>query len=285
MIGSFMLSRADLLDNHLLSLLPSDEIEAMLPHLEPIDLEARGLAYDVNQPIEHAYFPKHGVISILGVMSDRTAVEVATLGNEAMIGLPLFLGTNQVVGQAFVQVAGAALRMPAAAFKLAAQQARFREVLNLYTVALLTQIGQAAACNRLHLTEERFARWLLMTHDRVGRDQFMLTQDFLSQMLGVRRATVSEIAAQAQRDGAIEYSRGRLTIVKREGLENMTCECYGLIRSEYERLLGKPTRAPTLRLQPRLPRLSEGGKSLLSDGSPRESRRQAPELGANGSRE
>jgi CRP-like cAMP-binding protein len=284
-MGSSMLSQADVLDNHLLSLLPDHEVDEMLPHLEPIDLEVRTLAYDVNQPIEYAYFPKHGVISILGVMKDRTAVEVATMGNEAMIGLPLFLGTNQVIGQAFVQVAGAAVRMPAAAFKIAAQQPRFREVLNLYTVALLTQIGQSAACNRLHLTEERFARWLLMTHDRVGRDQFLLTQDFLSQMLGVRRATVSEIAAQAQRDGAIEYSRGRLTIVNRDGLENMTCECYGLIRSEYERLLGKPARAPTLRSQPRFPRLSEDGKSLISDGSPRENRRHSPELAANGSSE
>ena len=265
-----MLSSAEPIDNHLLSLLPHDEREALLPYLERVELEVRQLAYDVNRPIEYAYFPVDGVISILGVMTDRAAVEVATIGIEGMVGLPLFLGTNQVFGQAFVQVSGTALRIPAEAFLRASRGGKFRDLLHLYTQALFTQISQAAACNRLHLTEERFARWLLMIHDRVGRDQFVLTQDFLSQMLGVRRATVSEIAAEAQRNGIIEYSRGRLTIVNREGLERSTCECYGVIRTEFERLLGRPTRTPPLQHHPRVPRRTNAGKGLVGQDAPRD---------------
>lgn len=275
-----MLSRAELVENHLLSLLPDGEVEALLPHVERVNLQVRHLAYDVNQPIEHAYFPTDGVISILGVMSDKTAVEVATIGNEGVVGLPLFLGARMAIGQAFVQVAGTGLRIRADHFVTASRRGRFREVLELYTQALFTQVAQAAACNRLHLTEERFARWLLMTQDRVSGDQFTLTQDFLSQMLGVRRATVSEIAAEAQRNGMIEYSRGRLTIVNRQALLGLSCECYGLIRSEYERLLGQAHRRPND--PPAIPELSRAGKSLVTDGTPRD-HHHSEVIRANGS--
>ena len=258
--------------NHLLSLLPDEELEALLPHLEPVMLDFRELVYDLNVPLKHAYFPQGGVISIIGVMSDGSAVEVATIGNEGMVGLPLFLGANQVLGQAFSQVAGPALRLEAERFRAATQSGKLRELMQLYTQALFTQIAQAAACNRLHLTEERFARWLLMTHDRVASDTFLLTQDFLSQMLGVRRATVSEIAAEAQSNGLIDYKRGKMTIVNRAGLERLTCECYSMIRTEFERLLGKPQSNPRLVERAPLPNLSKDGKSTAGDGVPREKR-------------
>lgn len=256
--------------NHLLSLLPDDELDELLPHLEPIALDFRQIVYDVNKSIEHAYFPEDGMVSIIGVMKDGAGVEVATIGNEGMVGLPLFLGVDRVLGQAFCQVPGTALRVKAARFREASRHGKLYEVMQVYTQALFTQIGQSAACNRLHLTEERFARWLLMTHDRLGRQDFTLTQDFLSQMLGVRRATVSEIAADIQKQGIISYSRGHVKILDRVRLEELACECYSLIRGEFERLLGKPQASPRLSAHAKLPRLSSHGKSLSGDGAPRQ---------------
>jgi CRP-like cAMP-binding protein len=265
--------------NHLLALLPEDELNALLPQLEPVMLDFREIVYDVDVQLEYAYFPQGGVVSLVGVMRDGSAVEVATVGNEGMVGLPLFLGADRVLGQAFSQVAGPALRLRAAAFRTASAGGKLREIMHLYTQALFTQISQSAACNRLHLTEERFARWLLMAHERVGEDEFQLTQDFLSQMLGVRRATVSEIAARAQKQGLVNYSRGRMTVLNRRGLEEATCECYAIIRAEFERLLGKPRTNPLLLQRIELPTLSKDGKSTAGDGNPREARaphRQRP---------
>lgn len=262
--------RRALVQNHLLSLLPDDEAEEIASHVEAVELDFRDLAYDVNHPIRYAYFPEDCVISIVGVMRDGAGVEVATVGNEGMIGLPLFLDADRALGQAFAQVAGEAFRMDAAAFREASSHGMFHDVMRHYTQALFTQISQSAACNRVHLTEERFARWLLMTHDRVGRDDFTLTQDFLSQMLGVRRATVSEIAAEVQKQGIIAYTRGHMTIVDRERLEALSCECYPIIRAEFERLLGRPRGNPRLHMRAPMPPLSEGGKSTAGDGTPRD---------------
>jgi len=253
--------------NHLLTLLPEDELNALLPDLERVELEVRDLVYDVNVPIEYAYFPEDGVVSMVGLMSDGTAVEVATVGNEGMLGLPVFLGADSILGQAFSQVAGVAFRLRADVFRRAAATGRFQQLMQRYTQAIFTQVAQNTACNRLHLTEERFARWLLMTHDRVARDEFQLTQDFLSQMLGVRRATVSQIAAQAQKDGVIEYSRGRMRILDRSALEAGSCECYAIIRTEFERLLGKPQGMSELRRKAQLPDHAADGKSTAGDGA------------------
>jgi CRP-like cAMP-binding protein len=253
--------------NHLLTLLPEDELNALLPDLERVELEVRDLVYDVNVPIEYVYFPEDGVVSMVGLMSDGAAVEVATVGNEGMLGLPAFLGADSMLGQAFSQVAGVAFRLRTDVFRRAAGGGRFQQLMHRYTQAIFTQVAQNAACNRLHLTEERFARWLLMTHDRVARDEFQLTQDFLSQMLGVRRATVSQIAAQAQKDGVIEYSRGRMRIVDRNALEAATCECYAIIRTEFERLLGKPPTIPELRRKVQVPEHAADGKSTAGDGA------------------
>lgn len=252
--------------NRLLGALPQSELQQVLPELQPLYLDARQVVIDVNKPIEHVYFPDDGVISIVSVMRDGSVVEVATVGNEGMIGLPLFLKTNRTLGQAFAQVPGAAFRMTADAFRHAASMPAFNELLHRYTQALFAQVAQTAGCNRLHLAEERFARWILMTHDRVGADEFQLTQEFLAQMLGVRRATVSEVAAQAQKEGLIRYRRGHMSVLNRAGLEAKSCECYAIIQAEYDRLVipGEGNEVPRARLQ--LPSFSKGG--IATAGAP-----------------
>ncbi len=224
--------------NRLLAALPTEEYERLLPHLELVHMDFKEILYDLNQPIESVYFVLNGVVSILTIMEDLSVSEVGTVGNEGMAGLPLFLGADRVPGQAMSQIPGYAMRMKAEVFK--------REVipgivlyrlLQRYTQAMFNQIAQTAACNRLHTIEERFCRWVLMTHDRVKSDQFPLTQEFLSQMLGVRRSSVSIVASTIQKAGYIQYIRGKMTILDREGLDASSCECYKTIKAEYERLI------------------------------------------------
>ena len=199
------------------------------------------MAFDTNKPIEYAYFPLTGVASMQTVMENGKAVEVATIGNEGMVGLPLFLGVNSTPNRAFTQVPGESLRIAAAGFqKEIKRQAGLAKMLHIYTQALMVQISQGMACNGIHLIEQRTARWLLMTHDRVASERFPLSQEFLGQMLGVRRASVSEVASKLQRDGLIRYNRGVMEILDRAGLETASCECYGVIQQEFDRLLGAP---------------------------------------------
>jgi CRP-like cAMP-binding protein len=226
--------------NRLLSAIPSDYYsEEIAPVLERVSLGLREILYDSLKPIEHVYFPINGVMSMLAEMGEENLVEVATVGNEGMVGLPLYLGATVTPGKSFAQVPGDALRMPAPSFRrLTENGGPLPRMLNRYTQALMVQISQGTACNRLHSMEQRCARWLLMTHDRVGADEFLLTQEFLGQMLGVRRATVNETALKLQRAGHIDYSRGRIRILNREGLESVSCHCYNVIRDEYDRMLG-----------------------------------------------
>lgn len=253
--------------NRILAALPQDELDRILPALERVDLPLRQVLSDPNRPIHHVCFPEAGVVSIVGVMRDGAAVETATVGVEGMVGTPLFLGTDRMAAQAFVQVAGWGYRMSADAFRaeLAMGGALARR-LALYTQALITLMSQNAACNRLHPAEQRCARWLLLTADRVGDGTVDLTHFFLSQMLGVRRATVTEIAGGLQERGLIEYSRGRITIVDRPGLEAASCECYGVILSEFDRLLGAGTIPSPLDTVD----VSEGGLSTAGEGAPAE---------------
>lgn len=224
--------------NRLLAALPEEEYNRLLPYLELIPLEFKKILYDVNQPIESVYFPLTGVISLLTIMEDDTIAEVGTVGNEGFVGLPIFLGAEQIPGQALSQVPGEAMQMKAQDFKREVKHDTVLfNLLQRYTQALFNQIAQTAACNRLHRIEERFCRWMLMTQDRVQSDQFPLTQEFLSQMLGVRRASVNEVATKIQQAGLIQYQRGKMTILNREGLEASSCECYRIIKSEFERLL------------------------------------------------
>jgi CRP-like cAMP-binding protein len=229
----------------LLTLLPRAMRDRLLPQFETVSLGIKDILYEPNAPIEYVYFPLNGVMSMVSILKGGAHIEVATTGNEGMLGLPVFLGRDSTPLQAFSQVPGESLRMKASAFKrhLKAEPA-LTTVLQRYTQAMMVQIAQGTACNRAHSIQQRCCRWLLMTHDRVFSDDFLLTQEFLGQMLGVRRATVSEVAGELQRAGLIQYSRGRVTITDRQGLERCACECYAIIRDEYDGLFtGRRTAA------------------------------------------
>lgn len=253
--------------NRILAGLPPDELERIQTVLEMVDMPLRKVVIDPNRPIEHVYFMEEGIVSMLGVMEDGTAVETATIGNEGMVGLPVFLGTDRMAAQAFTQVSGHAYRMTVDAFREElARGGTLPGLLGLYTQAIVTLLSQNSACNRVHTAEQRCARWLLLTADRAGRDTVDLTHLFLSQMLGVRRATVTEIAGALQDRGLIDYSRGRITIVDRPGLEAASCECYRVILSEFDRLLGRGTiPSPLDDVE-----VSEDGMSTAGAGAPHE---------------
>lgn len=228
---------ADHLRNWLLTGLPADEEERLLPALERVSLEIKAMLYEPNEPITHVYFPLNGVSSILSIADNGDAIEVATVGNEGMVGLPVFLGATSTPGQAFSQIPGEALRMTSDDFRrLVPPGSPLHQRLQRYTEAMFNMVAQGAACNRLHTIQQRCARWLLLTHDRVGRDEYPLTHEFLADMLGVRRASVSEVAGQLQRDGAISYVRGVITIRDRQRLEGISCGCYWIIRREFDRM-------------------------------------------------
>ncbi|WP_347242438.1 Crp/Fnr family transcriptional regulator [Nostoc sp. FACHB-888] len=224
--------------NQLLAALPSEEYFRLVAYMEFVPLELKQDLYIRNQPIEYVYFLDYGVASMLTVLTDGSAIEVATVGNEGMVGLPVFLGAEKIPGECFIQVSGSGLRMRVDAFKThITVTSPLYELLQRYTQALFNQIAQSAACNRLHSIEQRMCRWLLMTADRVETATFALTQEFLSQMLGVNRSSVSLTASILQRAGLIDYVRGQMTILDRSGLEDITCECYQVVRGEFERLL------------------------------------------------
>lgn len=227
--------------NRLLSALPQVDLDRLAPHLELVSLKMKHLAYESGQPIEYAYFPLTGVASLVTLMQNGSAIEVATIGNEGMVGLALFLGADRTAGRAFTQVPGDSLRVPAGVFQEEIRKSgELAKMMRLYTQALLVQISQGMACNSIHLIPQRFARWLLMTHDRVGADQFPLSQEFLAQMLGVRRGSVSKVASAFQARGLISYSRGIMRFLNRKGLEATACECYQVVQREFDRLLGAP---------------------------------------------
>jgi CRP-like cAMP-binding protein len=225
--------------NHLLLGLAEDEVEAFQAGLELYDCQARYVFYEPGATIGYVYFPQNCVASILTVMQDGVAIEASTVGKEGLVGLPVFLGDDRSSQRAVCQVPGQVWRMEVTTFlELLGQSAALQKELGRYTQALIFMVAQSSACNRLHSIEERCARWLLLTHDRVDRDQFHLTQDYLASMLGVRRASVNEAAGALQKAGYIRYSRGVITVLDRPGLEAAACECYGVITGEFTRLLG-----------------------------------------------
>jgi CRP-like cAMP-binding protein len=225
--------------NQLLLSLPAERRQAMLEQAELTELPKRKLLYDMHRPIEDVYFMEEGVASIVSVLRDGTAVETATCGREGMVGLPLFLGAESVSSQALQQVPGHGWRIGREDFlRHLGESPELRSYLGRYTQALMTLMAQNSACNRRHSIEERAVRWLLMTHDQVGHDTFQLTHQFFSQMLGVRRATITVTAGGLQEAGFIKYHRGMVTIINRAGLLEISCECYALIHNEYARQLG-----------------------------------------------
>lgn len=223
--------------NHLLESLPDAERESLMEHLRPAHLMVKTVLFDPGQPIPFVYFPVDGVISLVTPLADGNIVEVATIGNEGIVGVPLVSGGSLAV-RAISQVGGRTLRMDAGEFIRGLERlTEFRALVQRYVQALFGQISQAAACNRLHSNEERLSRWLLMSHDRVGTDTFPITHEFLGQMLGSRRATVTLSAGLLQSAGLIRYHRGRGTISDREGLESVSCECYGIIKAALDRVV------------------------------------------------
>lgn len=225
--------------NRLLSLLAPRDFARLRPHLEPVALEYRKSLYQADKKIEFVYFIETGVGSLVNTMANGQAAEVGTIGNEGFVGLPLVLGDERAPTSVYVQVPGVGMRMTAALFKKElARSASMQVVMLRYVHALFNQVAQSAACNHFHSLEQRCCRWLLMTRDRMHADEFMLTQEFLAMMLGVQRPGVSIAAAGLQRAGLLTYKRGNVTILDGPGLKKLSCECYGVSKREFDRLLG-----------------------------------------------
>jgi CRP-like cAMP-binding protein len=224
--------------NRILAALPPAELSRVSEQLEPFALAIHTVLYEADTPISHVYFPTSGCVSMVNVMQEG-AVEVGTIGFEGFAGLPLLLDDDRMPTRAFVQLHGASYRMQAASFHHAIESnPEFERLLNRHSLALFNQAAQSVACNRLHTLESRCARWLLMTHDRMRREPFTLTHEFLSYMLGVHRPAVTLAAGVLQRAGLIRYTRGKVTVLDRDGLEAVACACYEITRKNYERLVG-----------------------------------------------
>jgi len=225
--------------NRLLGLLPSRDYERLRPHLQRVPLTYRQSLYRAHKPLGFVYFFETGVGSLVNTMTNGEASEVGTIGNEGVVGLPLLLGDDRAPTSVYVQVPGAGLRMKASLFrKELARSASMRAVMLRYAHAFFNQVAQSAACNQFHSLEQRCCRWLLMTHDRMQSDEFLLTQEFLAMMLGVQRTGVTAAAGALQRSGLINYKRGNVTIIDRRSLIRRSCECYGVSKKEFDRLLG-----------------------------------------------
>jgi CRP-like cAMP-binding protein len=241
--GSMSARGVDLEANRILAAMSPEEKKRLLPALVPVRLPIKVVLFEPGQAVEAVHFPLDGVVSLVTPLDDGAIVEVATVGNEGIVGVPLVAGGSLAV-RAISQVAGRALRMSGPAFLAEVERGGMLGILvRRYTQALFGQISQAAACNRLHTNEERLSRWLLMSHDRVGLDQFAITHEFLGQMLGSRRATVTLSAGILQAAELIRYQRGHVTILDRPGLEDVACECYRVIKAELDQVVDRSTSA------------------------------------------
>jgi CRP-like cAMP-binding protein len=225
--------------NHLLAELPDEEYAMLAPFLEAFSVSPGDVVASPGQTLDHAYFPLSGMVSVVALFAEGLGVEVATIGNEGMIGLPLFLGADSSPFHLMWQLQGETLRIRADDFLPAIRRGtRLESVLTTYSQAYFVHTAQNAACNGLHPVSQRAARWLLSTQDRAESEQFFLTHEFLAFMLGVTRQTVSIAVGELQEAGLISYHRGHMTILDRPGLEAASCECYRIVRREFERLLG-----------------------------------------------
>ncbi|ACG79200.1 transcriptional regulator(cAMP-binding) [Phenylobacterium zucineum HLK1] len=226
------------LQNSLLEALPADDYALLAPHLAQVELERGRLLYDPGDPIESVYFPHDGVISLMTLMDNGAAIESATIGPEGALGLMAAVAPRQSLSRALVQTPLRAARISAERLHEAwSRSARLKDLVDRHTEALFGHAIQSVACNALHSVEARFCRWLLTCHDRISTDTVALTQEFLADMLGVQRTTVTAVARSLQEKGLIRYRRGVVDILDRGGLETLACECYGVIRRNYHRLL------------------------------------------------
>jgi CRP-like cAMP-binding protein len=225
-------------ENRLLVALPRDEHDRLLPHLEKVSLPLRDVLYEADGPIAHVFFPLTGVVSLV-ITDSGCSLEVGIIGNEGMVGTPVFLGADRSPTRAIVQIPGEALRMEVKAFqKEMRRDGPLYGLVQRFTQAMINHISQSIICNRRHSVKKRMCRWLLMSHNRVGADEFPLTHEFLAQMLGVCRPTVTAVAGTLQKAGLINYHRGTVTVLDRKGLEASSCECYEVVAKELDRLLG-----------------------------------------------
>jgi CRP-like cAMP-binding protein len=225
--------------NRWLELLSADDYDRLRPHLTKSRFEYKQLLYEAARPIEQVYFPIDGVASLVLVMKDGFGVEVGTIGSEGVVGLPAILGDTCAPSTVYVQVPGRALKMDAGVFREElARSPTLKAVALRYVHTFFNQVAQSAACAHHHKIEQRCCRWLLMTHDRMPADEFLLTQEFLGMMLGVQRPSVSLVMNDLQQGGAVHYSRGHVKILNRQALQNQACECYEVSKREFDRLLG-----------------------------------------------
>lgn len=231
--------------NHLLDALPAAEYERLLPHLELVPMPLGEVLYESGGELRHAYFPTNCIVSLLYVMENGASAEIAVVGNEGIIGVALFMGGGTMPNRAVVQSAGHAYRLRGAVMQ--GEFDRYGPLLHLllrYTQALITQMAQTAVCNRHHSVDQQLCRWLLLSLDRLPSNQLTMTQELIANMLGVRREGVTEAAGKLQRAGLIDYHRGRITVLDRPGLETRVCECYHVVKMEFDRLLTFPPSAP-----------------------------------------
>jgi CRP-like cAMP-binding protein len=227
--------------NRLLAALLPDDLARLRPRLEAVELPLRKVLHAPGKPIEDVYFPETGYVSMLAYMEDGDAAEVGMVGREGMVGLPVLLGAEHDDIEAMVQSPGTALRMDAQAFREELERVpAFRTLLLRYALVHHGQVARTAACNGRHHVYQRLARWLLTAHDRAKGDEFPMTHEFLSMMLGVRRAGITVAAGSFQKAGYIHYERGCIEVTDRPGLESVACECYGIVRSASDRLFGLP---------------------------------------------
>jgi len=227
------------LSNHLLAALPADEFARLEPDMEPASLALGEVIYESGEQLEYVYFPTTAIISLLYIMENGSTAEIGMTGNDGLVGIALFMGGSTTPNRAIVQSAGNAFRLPSkklqSAFGLGGT---FQSLLLRYTQYLMTQISQTAVCNRLHSVEQQLCRWLLINHDLLHSNKLVMTHELIANMLGVRREGVSIAAGHLQDKGLIKYSRGTITMLDRAALESAVCECYQVVKDEYDRILG-----------------------------------------------
>lgn len=224
--------------NHLFHSIPQEEWNRLLPHIEQVDLPLGKVLYEPGVKMNYLYFPVSAIVSLLYALENGSSAEIAVAGNEGVVGISIFMGGDSTSSRAVVQSAGMGYRIKSSI--LMQEFNRAGPVMHLllrYTQALITQMSQTAVCNRHHSLDQQFCRWLLLSLDRLTGNELIMTQELIANMLGVRREGVTEAALKVQKAGFIKYARGHITILDRKGLENRTCECYQVVKSEYERLL------------------------------------------------
>ena len=225
--------------NRLLAALPPEEYERILPHLGHVSFSLGEVVYESGGLMKHIYFPTTAIVSLLYTMENGASAEMGVAGNEGLVGIALFMGGDTTPNRAVVQGAGGAVRMKAGLLRDEfGRGGAFQRLLLRYTQALITQMSQTAVCNRLHTLEQQLCRWLLLMRDRLDSDELVMTQELIANMLGVRREGVTVAAGRLQEQGLISYVRGRIRILHRDGLESTVCECYRVVKDEYDRLLG-----------------------------------------------